>query len=117
MNKALAAALMLALTALASTGYYLHDTQTKKLRTTPTPTTAMYDAWFHWKAKYGRTYATPTEEAYRMSCWMVNYMIVMASNIQKDTTFKLGLNNFADVSNEEFKTLNAGSLKTNMLPK
>lgn len=54
-----------------------------------------------WRQKYGKTYGTTTEEAYRKSIFAKNYELVKTTNARQNS-YWLELNKFADMSNEEF---------------
>lgn len=69
----------------------------------------MFDAWTHWKSQYGKAYATPTEEAYRMACFFANYVRVHLHNTGNHS-YKMAINQFGDIPKEEFVGLNKGSL-------
>lgn len=69
----------------------------------------MYDAWVHWKSTFGKSYASPTEEAYRMGCFFVNFLLIHTHNLGT-ATYKLKMNQFGDIPKEEFVSLNKGSI-------
>jgi len=56
--------------------------------------------WGAWKEKFGKTYS-PDEEASRFENFKSNVLLVDEVNAE-DHSFKLGLNEFTDMSNEEF---------------
>jgi len=57
-------------------------------------------AWTAWKQTNGRAYGTDSEEKYRMQVFNENYNFVQNFS---DDLMKVGLNGFADLTNEEFK--------------
>uniref|UniRef100_H2U0T0 Cathepsin L.1 n=2 Tax=Takifugu rubripes TaxID=31033 RepID=H2U0T0_TAKRU len=64
---------------------------------------------FHaWKLKFGRSYRTPSEEVQRMQIWLNNRKLVLVHNILADQgikSYRLGMTQFADMDNEEYKSL------------
>jgi C1A family cysteine protease len=58
--------------------------------------------WSAWKVQYGRNYATSQEDANRMAIFTQNYYKVQAHNAKGDT-FTMALNQFADLTGDEFK--------------
>ncbi|KAL6206684.1 hypothetical protein ACLB2K_023931 [Fragaria x ananassa] len=53
-------------------------------------------------AKYGRIYPTSQEKGKRLAIFQTNLEYVENFNKQKNKTYKLGLNQFSDMTNEEF---------------
>lgn len=62
-----------------------------------------------WKQAHGKIYQ-PEEEVKRMEIFMNNLKFIEEFNTRKDRTMTLGLNKFADLTNEEFRTLMTGSV-------
>lgn len=62
-----------------------------------------------WKLAHGKIYQ-PEEEVKRMEIFMNNLKYIEEFNARKDRTMTLGLNKFADLTNEEFRTLMTGSV-------
>ena len=58
-----------------------------------------------WKLKYGKSYDTALEHRYRFSVFAENLANIQERNAQ-GRTIKLGLNKFADLTNEEFVSRN-----------
>ncbi|XP_044969229.1 senescence-specific cysteine protease SAG39-like [Hordeum vulgare subsp. vulgare] len=56
-----------------------------------------------WMAQYGRLYKDTTEKARRFEVFEANVQFIEAFNA-KNHKFWLGVNQFADISNDEFKT-------------
>ena len=64
--------------------------------------TYIADSFSHWKQKYGRSYGVDSENSYRLRVFAENFKTVSDSNNQGHS-YKLALNNFADMTAEEFK--------------
>ncbi|KAG8127034.1 hypothetical protein E2320_022222 [Naja naja] len=66
--------------------------------------------WRDWKATHGKEYALQEEESFRRAVWEENLQMIQDHNRQADRgkyTYKLGMNHFGDLTNEEFnKRLN-----------
>jgi C1A family cysteine protease len=62
-------------------------------------THAVFEAWHR---EFGRNYATQVEEARRYSIWIENLWKIADYN-SRDLTFKLRLNQFGDLTEEEFR--------------
>lgn len=58
-----------------------------------------------WMAKYGRTYNDAAEKARRLEIFKSNMELIESFNAG-DHKFKLGANQFADLTNEEFRVRN-----------
>lgn len=69
-------------------------------------------AFTSWKMQYGKTYGTSTEDAYRKKVFTDNYYLVQESNSNPEYTFTLKLNQFADLTGEEFKSQYTGLKKS-----
>lgn len=90
-------AAILALTATAGIVTYLKvDTQQ-----TEYPQEVL-TAWTHWKAKHVKLYSAQAEESHRLKQFNESYNTVIKSNSNPEFTFELELNQFADLSSEEF---------------
>ena len=61
-----------------------------------------------WKVKYGKKYETDLEHRYRLSVFAENLVNIQERNAQ-GRTIKLGLNMFADLTNDEFVSRNTNS--------
>jgi len=61
-----------------------------------------------WKTAHGKVYR-PEEEMKRMEIFMENLKFIEEFNSRKDRTMTLGLNKFADLTNEEFRKMMMGS--------
>lgn len=64
----------------------------------PTP---MADAWIHWRQKYAKAYGTDSEKEHRQNCWVNNYNYI-ATKYDTGITYELELNEYADLTVEEF---------------
>jgi len=62
--------------------------------------------WGAWKSMYGKTYAVGEDDA-RFAIFVENYKKVLKFNAENETP-KLGLNVFADMTAEEFKSQKSG---------
>ena len=58
--------------------------------------------WADWKSSFGRGYATREEDAERFSVFMSNLDGIVSHNSQ-DSSYKLKLNQFADLTSDEFR--------------
>ena len=54
-------------------------------------------------AKYGKDYATKEEFEYRSTVFQNNFRFIVETNSKNDLSYSVGLNKFADMTNEEFK--------------
>ncbi|XP_039169668.1 ervatamin-B-like [Eucalyptus grandis] len=63
-----------------------------------------------WMANYGRTYNDPQEKAMRQAIFTKNLQFIEDFNKSGNRTFKLGLNQFSDLTNEEFVRSHTGCL-------
>ncbi|XP_026666039.2 zingipain-2-like [Phoenix dactylifera] len=61
-----------------------------------------------WMAQYGRVYKDAVEKERRFQIFRDNYKYVESVNRAGDRKYKLGLNQFADMTNEEFKASRLG---------
>jgi len=60
-------------------------------------------AYSLWKQKYNKFYTSESNEGFRLNLFNQSYKLVEETNNNPKFTYKLSLNKFADVSNEEFK--------------
>jgi C1A family cysteine protease len=63
--------------------------------------------WAEWKLQYGKTYATDVEESQRFTIFSQNFAKVQAHNADSTQTFTMAMNQFADLTGAEFKTIYA----------
>ncbi|CAN6570319.1 unnamed protein product [Malus baccata var. baccata] len=80
---------------------------------------AMYGRYEQWLARYGRMYNDVNEKETRFKIFKENVAFVESSNKDANKPYKLSVNQFADLTNEEFKASRNGfkgheySTKTN----
>lgn len=55
-----------------------------------------------WKMKYNKRYGSPEVEQYRMEIYFTNLLYIEAENAM-DNTYKLGVNQFMDLTTEEWQ--------------
>ena len=65
------------------------------------PTAA--DEWQSWTLSYSKTYSTDAERAMRYKNWLDSREFVVAHNARDDTSWSAKLNEFADLSWDEFR--------------
>ncbi|OMO60881.1 hypothetical protein COLO4_33697 [Corchorus olitorius] len=63
---------------------------------------AMYERHEQWMAQYGRVYKGNNEREQRFNIFKENVARIDSFNNANDKTYKLGVNQFADLTNEEF---------------
>ena len=73
---------------------------TDDLSTVEMPMSARHEKWM---AQYGRVYKDAEEKAHRFEIFKANAEYVQSVNRAENQTYWLGLNQFADLTNEEFK--------------
>ncbi|CAN1123216.1 Senescence-specific cysteine protease SAG39 [Linum perenne] len=61
-----------------------------------------------WMTRYGRSYNTPTEKETRFRIFKDNVAFIDSFNAAGDKSYKLGVNQFADLTNDEFKSSRNG---------
>ncbi|KAG2666278.1 hypothetical protein I3843_15G047000 [Carya illinoinensis] len=67
---------------------------------------AIYEGWL---AKHGRAYNAIGEKEKRFYIFKDNLRFIDEHNAEKNRTYKLGLNRFADLTNEEYRTTYLGA--------
>jgi hypothetical protein len=60
-----------------------------------------------WMAKYGRTYSDVSEKARRLEVFKANVAFIESVNARNDK-FWLEANQFADITNDEFRAKHSG---------
>jgi C1A family cysteine protease len=81
--------------------------------TTPALTEEMYASHFlGYVAEFNKDYSDAVEMAHRFSIFKQNLDIVNAHNA-KESSFKMGINQFSDLTDEEFKATHTGFRKKN----
>lgn len=66
------------------------------------PETSMYDRHEQWMAQYGRAYEDGDEKDKRFMIFRDNVARIESFNKDMGKSYKLGINQFADLTNEEF---------------
>lgn len=64
----------------------------------------MYERYQQWMARYGRVYENSIEQEKRFNIFKENVALIEAFNNANEKPYKLAVNEFADLTNEEFKT-------------
>lgn len=70
-----------------------------------TPMTVRHEQWM---AQYGRIYTDQAEKEHRFKIFKNNVEYIESTNKDANRKYKLGLNGFADVTNEEFVATHNG---------
>ncbi|CAK9176580.1 unnamed protein product [Ilex paraguariensis] len=68
--------------------------------------TSMYESHEQWMAKFGRVYKDSDERDNRFKIFKENVETIESFNKAANKPYKLGVNQFADLTNEEFKARN-----------
>lgn len=68
-------------------------------------------AWAAYKTKFSKVYATVEEEGERYEHWLRNIDIVKQHNAEFSNTYTIGINQFSDMSEEEFSAVMLSSLR------
>ncbi|KAI9178304.1 hypothetical protein LWI28_024906 [Acer negundo] len=63
----------------------------------------MYERHEQWIARYGRVYSDNDEKEKRFQIYKENVALIESFNKANNKPYKLGVNEFADLTNEEFK--------------
>ncbi|KAK3184001.1 hypothetical protein Dsin_031287 [Dipteronia sinensis] len=63
----------------------------------------MYERHDQWMARYGRVYSNNDEKEKRFQIYKENVALIESFNQANNKPYKLGVNEFADLTNEEFK--------------
>ena len=66
----------------------------------------MYERHEQWMARYGKVYKDPQEREKRFRIFKENVNYIEAFNNAGNKPYKLGINQFADITNEEFTARN-----------
>jgi len=59
-------------------------------------------AWEAWKLKHEKSYASDVEEVHRFEVWKENYAKIKAHNAEEGHTYKLAMNKFGDLTEDDF---------------
>jgi len=68
------------------------------------------EAWEAFKVQFPKAYNSPSEESQRKEIFASNFEYIIAHN-QGDSKFQLGVNQFADLTEEEWKATYTGRVK------
>lgn len=69
----------------------------------------------HWMARHGRTYHDALEKEQRFEISKENVELIDSFNAAKDKPYKLSVNEFADLTNQEFKSSGNGYQSHNVI--
>ncbi|KAJ1703389.1 hypothetical protein LUZ63_003168 [Rhynchospora breviuscula] len=69
------------------------------------PLLATYEKWM---GEFGRVYSSDTEKQHRFEVFKTNFQFIESMNKQPGLMYTVGLNEFADLTNEEFVTKYVG---------
>ena len=62
-------------------------------------------SFFNWTAQYNKSYTSDSERSYRESIFYHNLRFINEHNANRENTYSLGLNQFADLTGTEFKRM------------
>lgn len=82
-----------------------HASQQPQRQTTDTQVRRLYETWL---AKHGKAYNDLGEKAKRFDIFKDNLKFIVEHN-SVNRTYKVGLNRFADMTNEEYKAMYLGT--------
>lgn len=102
--------LLTLLATLSGVYFYLHQKTTPQLGVTSD--SAIYDSWVHWKNTHKKLYTSSEEESLRYQIYKNNVNKIADHNKRANNgefSFVLGINEFADLSQSEFKALYLGT--------
>ena len=100
--RTLLLAITTALAIIASITYFHSQENNQKIADKiHTIESHIQDVWVHWKQYHGLSYGTKSEDQYRFQVFSKNYDFVIQHNV-KNGSFTVELNEFADLTNEEF---------------
>ncbi|KAJ1690372.1 hypothetical protein LUZ63_014527 [Rhynchospora breviuscula] len=74
----------------------------------PSNADLLNDEFEKWIKEIGKNYSNEDEKLKRFAIFKSNYQFINSSNNNPEQTFKLGLNKYADLTNQEFRALLAG---------
>ncbi|GMI82304.1 senescence-associated gene 12 [Hibiscus trionum] len=72
------------------------------------PEVSMSDRFEQWASSYNRLYQDATEKEKRFQIFKENAEYIESHNAHASKKYKLGVNEFSDMTNEEFKTMRNG---------
>ncbi|CAH2040864.1 unnamed protein product [Thlaspi arvense] len=96
LKSILATLLILGMWAFQATSRELHDEA------------SMAEKHELWMAKYGRAYKDSAEKEERFEIFMDNVQFIESFNRAANRSYKLSINHFADLTNDEFKAFRNG---------
>lgn len=68
------------------------------------------DLFNRWMEKHSRTYHSPVEKKHRFEIFKDNLRYIHTHNARQNQTFWMGLNEFSDLSHDEFRSRSMGML-------
>ncbi|KAL5989611.1 hypothetical protein ACLOJK_010504 [Asimina triloba] len=77
-------------------------------RTLPGQVLPMTERHEQWMAQYGRIYKDAAEKEYRFQIFKTNVELIESFNSAGHRSYRLGINAFTDLTNEEFKSSRNG---------
>ncbi|KAL7873635.1 hypothetical protein AOLI_G00127060 [Acnodon oligacanthus] len=69
-----------------------------------------------WTLKFGKSYGSVEEESQRKMIWLDNRKLILEHNMLADQglkSYRLGMNHFADMDNQEYQQIFKGCLRSN----
>ncbi|GLT68355.1 hypothetical protein SLA2020_405970 [Shorea laevis] len=72
------------------------------------PVLSMSERFEQWLAQYGHVYKDATEKENRFQIFQENVKYIESHNGNSGNKYKLGINAFTDLTNEEFKSMRNG---------
>jgi len=73
----------------------------------------LLERFIEFKTQFGKQYETSEEVEQRFNIFTMNYQSIMLHNADTANNFTLGVNQFTDLTADEFRTLYVGSLTSN----
>ncbi|KAL7589450.1 hypothetical protein Lser_V15G39870 [Lactuca serriola] len=71
------------------------------------PETSSYESHEQWMARYGRVYKDADEKEQRSKIFQENVRYIESSNSVMNKAYKLAVNEFADLTNQEYENVTA----------
>jgi len=93
MKTALLAVTAFAIASLVIINYHARNTETENID----------ELWASWKVQYDRAYESSGDEMVKKAIFVENYNKIRAHNSNPENTFTMALNQFGDLTAEEFK--------------
>ena len=104
MNKKATIVAIVALFGVAAVFCVFNTESTNFLRVDPVAA-----VWKEWKKNHTKLYSS-LESGKRYNIFRENYLFIQKHNAKKNQTYKLGLNQFSDLTTKEFATLYTGAV-------